>query len=107
MSLYLYLANKHFPELIDTQEPMFGRYLVELGQDMVKKRSTSFQGAWAMLEGWGSLGERFAQTEGGEKYFEFRLKPLHSGVYAVPPMFAEGMYDTNLLHRGLSGSVKE
>jgi uncharacterized protein YfaS (alpha-2-macroglobulin family) len=261
MSLYLYLANKHFPELINTQDPNFGRYLLELGQDLVKKRSNSFQGSWSML-GLGTLWDRFAQEEGkayavkagqpllplelagktvkraaltrttvpvevkgegvfnlyyqltergydkttpttpinqlltinrwllngkgektnelalqdklyirlvlhpdkpmkdvavvmlipggfeidlgeeglasrkslaikdkplwepayidvqedrvvffgdlegGEKYFEFRLKPLNTGLYAVPPVFAEGMYDTDILHRGLADSVR-
>jgi len=261
MSLYLYLANKHFPDLLDTQDPAFGRYLLDLGQDSVKKRTTSFQGSWAML-GLGSLWERFAKEEGksysvkagqplvpleldgktvkrtrlartqapvelggdglfnlyyqlaetgydktapakainqlltinqwlldgegreitelglqdklhirlvlhpdkpmeniavvmlipggfeidlseaglasrkslpikdkplwepdyidvqedrvvlfgalqnGEAYFEFRLKPLNTGTYTVPPVFAEGMYDTDILHRGVAGKIR-
>ena len=261
MSLYLYLLNKHFPELIDTQDPQFGRYLLELGQDMVKRRTNSFQGSWSLL-GLGTLWDRFGHEEGknfnvlagqpptplalqgstvkralldpamnpvevrgegvwnlyyqlteqgydkappttainqgltinrwvlnekggkaavvelqdklhirlvlhpdramkniavtmltpggfeidlsedglgsrqslpikdkplwkpdyidvqedrvvffgdldgGEQYFEFRLKPLNSGTYTVPPVLAEGMYDTGILHRGLAESIE-
>ncbi|MFI3155141.1 MAG: alpha-2-macroglobulin [Methylococcaceae bacterium] len=261
MSLYLYLLNKHFPELVNAQDPQFGRYLLELGQDMVKQRSSSFQGSMALL-GLGSLWQRFEHEDGksftvqtgkppmplalqgktvkrglldramnpievsgdglfnlyyqlsergydksppdsainrqltinrlvlneqggkinelklqdklhirlilhpdhameniavvmlipggfeidlseeglgsrlslavkdkplwtpdyidvqedrivffgnldnSEKYFEFRLKPLNTGSYTVPPVFAEGMYDTEILHRGLADKIK-
>ena len=261
MSLYLYLLNRHFPELLDTQDPQFGRYLLELGQDLVKQRSNSFRGSLALL-GLGSLWSRFAQDDGtgfevlagqplvplplhgqtvkralleqamsplqvrgsgvwnlyyqvtergydkapprvainqgltierwvlnergepttelaltdklhirlglhpdqpvndiavvmllpggfeidlseeglgarksldiaakplwqpeyidvqedrvvffgdldgGERYFEFRLKPLTAGVYTVPPVMAEGMYDTGILHRGLADTIR-
>jgi uncharacterized protein YfaS (alpha-2-macroglobulin family) len=261
MSIYLYLLNKHFPELVDTKDPQFGRYLLELGQDMVKQRTNSFQGSMALL-GLGTLWERFEHEDGksfnvqagkplaalalqgktvkrslleramnpvevsgdglfnlyyqltergydksppttainqqltinrlvlneqgdkigelklqdklhirlilhpdhameniavvmlipggfeidlseeglgsrkslaikdkplwapdyidvqedrvvlfgnldnSEKYFEFRLKPLNTGIYAVPPVFAEGMYDTEILHRGLADKIK-
>ncbi len=261
MSLYLYLLNKHFPELLDTQDPQFGRYLLELGQDLAKQRTNSFRGSLALL-GLGTLWERFGQEDGksfdvqagqppaplalqgktvkralleramspvevrgagvwnlyyqltergydqappaaainqgitinrwvlneqgekigemdlqdklhirlgfhpdkpmkniavvmlipggfeidldeeglgsrqslaikdkplwqpeyidvqedrvvffgdfdgGEKYFEFRLKPLNAGTYTVPPVMAEGMYDTEILHRGLADIIK-
>jgi uncharacterized protein YfaS (alpha-2-macroglobulin family) len=261
MSQYLYLANQHFPELIDAKDPQFGRYLLELAQDLAKRRINSFSGsltalglgglwtrfdrdegkafsvlagqppaplellgksvkrallepsarrvemrgdgAWnlyyqlteqgydralptseisqqlaitrELLNGKGEkageldlqdklhirfalhpdramenvavvmlipggfeidLGEEglgarkslpvkdkplwepeyidvqedrvvfFGDLDGGEKYFEFRLKPLNSGVYTVPPAFAEGMYDTEVLFRGLAGSIR-
>jgi uncharacterized protein YfaS (alpha-2-macroglobulin family) len=48
----------------------------------------------------------FGDLDGGEKYFEFRLKPLNSGVYTVPPVFAEGMYDTEVLFRGVAESIR-
>lgn len=261
MSLYLYLLNKHFSKLVDTQDPQFGRYLLELGQDMVKQRTNSFRGSWALL-GLGSLWNRFEHEDGksfrvnagqppislalegmtvkrvelermmtpvavsgegvwnlyyqltergydkaapttaisqsitinrellnekgekareldlqdklhirfalhpdramknlavvmlipggfeidlseeglgarkslpikdkplwepeyidvqedrvvffgaldsGEKYFEFRLKPLNTGTYTVPPVFAEGMYDTEIQYRGLAESIR-
>ncbi|MDX8128435.1 MG2 domain-containing protein [Methylomonas sp. OY6] len=261
LSLYLYLVGKHMPELIDSQDPQFGRYLLELGQDLVKQRMNSFRGSMALL-GLGSLWTRFEQDQqktftvlagtplaqlalegktiksamltpalrpleirgegswnlyyqlsergydkaapataiveklsitrqllndkgekvdhiglqdklyvrvglhpdramkdvavvmlipggfeidlseqglaerkslpidkkplwqpdyidvqedrlvmfgaldGGEKYFEFRLKPLNSGTYKVPPVFAEGMYDSEILFRGLGDVVK-
>jgi hypothetical protein len=47
----------------------------------------------------------FGDLDAGERYFEFRLKPLNSGVYTVPPIMAEGMYDTEILHRGLAGTI--
>jgi uncharacterized protein YfaS (alpha-2-macroglobulin family) len=261
MSQYLYLANQHFPELIDAKDPQFGRYLLELAQDLAKRRVNSFSGSltalglgglWtrfdrdegkafsvlagqppaplellgksvkrALLEptarrvemrgdgtwnlyyqltergydralpdqaisqqlaitrellngkgekageldlqdklhirfalhpdramedvavvmlipggfeidlGEEGLGARqslpvkdkplwepeyidvqedrvvlFGDLDGGEKYFEFRLKPLNSGVYTVPPVFAEGMYDTEVLFRGVAESVR-
>ncbi|WP_162144239.1 alpha-2-macroglobulin family protein [Methylocaldum szegediense] len=261
LSLYLYLVNKHAPESLDSQDPQFGRYLVDLSQDLVKQRVSSFRGSWALL-GLGSLWSRFAQADGkalqvsagrppaplalqgstvkravlepttrpleikgdaswnlyyqltergydktppakpisqgvtinrqlldakgekirelslqdklhirlalhpdrpmknlavvmlipggfeidlsedglasrkslpiekkplwepdyidvqedrvvffgaldgGEKYFEFRLKPLNIGTYAVPPVFAEGMYDTEIQYRGLAGTIR-
>jgi uncharacterized protein YfaS (alpha-2-macroglobulin family) len=263
LSLYLYLMNKHFPELMDTKDPQFGRYLLELGQDMAKQRTNSFQGSLTLL-GLGTLWERFEHEDGksfkvlagkpltplllqgqtvkhallersatpvevsgdgtfnlyyqltergydtapptaainqkltinrwllnekgeetqelnlqdklhirlvlhqksgrvlkniavvmlipggfeidlseeglgsrkslpvngkplwtpdyidvqedrvvffgnldnSDKYFEFRLKPLNTGTYTVPPVFAEGMYDTDILHRGLAGKIK-
>ncbi len=261
LSLYLYLVGKHLPELIDNKNPQFGRYLLELAQDLVKQRMNSYRGSMALL-GLGSLWSRFdtdqqkaftvmagtplAQLElqgksvksaaltpttrpleisgegtwnlyyqlsergydrsaptkaiaekltinrqllnekgekveqiglqdklhirvalhpdhdmkdiavvmlipggfeidlsedglaarkslpidkkplwepdyidvqedrlvlfgaldGDEKYFEFRLKPLNSGTYKVPPVFAEGMYDTEILYRGLADVIK-
>jgi hypothetical protein len=261
LSLYLYLVGKHLPELLDTQDPKFGGYLLELGQDLVGQRMNSFRGSMALL-GLGSLWTRFEQDQqqsftvlagtplaqlalqgksiktalltpttrpleirgkgkwslyyqlsetgydrappsvaianklsinrqllndkgesvdhlglqdklhirialhpdqamqdvavvmlipggfeidlsehglaerkslpidkkplwqpdyidvqedrlvlfgdldGGEKYFEFRLKPLNSGTYQVPSVFAEGMYDTEILYRGLGDVVK-
>ncbi len=48
----------------------------------------------------------FGALDGCEKYFEFRLKPLNSGTYKVPPVFAEGMYDTEILYRGLADGIK-
>lgn len=261
LSLYLYLVGKHLPELLDTQDPKFGGYLLELGQDLVGQRMNSFRGSMALL-GLGSLWTRFEQDQqqsftvlagtplaqlelqgksvksalltpstrplelrgegkwslyyqlsetgydrappsaaisqkltvnrqllnekgeaitqlglqdklqirialhpdhamrdvavvmlipggfeidlsehglaerkslpidkkplwqpdyidvqedrlvlfgdldGGEKYFEFRLKPLNSGTYQVPPVFAEGMYDTEILYRGLGDVIK-
>lgn len=261
LSLYLYLVGKHLPELLDTKDPKFGGYLLELGQDLVKQRMNSFRGSMALL-GLGSLWTRFEQDQqqsftvlagtplaqlelqgksiktalltpttrplelrgdgkwslyyqlsetgydrappsaaiakkltvnrqllsdkgvtvdhlglqdklhirialhpdqsmqdvavvmlipggfeidlsehglaerkslpidkkplwqpdyidvqedrlvlfgdldGGEKYFEFRLKPLNSGTYQVPPVFAEGMYDTEILYRGLGDVIK-
>ncbi|WP_295443555.1 MG2 domain-containing protein [uncultured Thiodictyon sp.] len=261
MSLYLYLLNKHFPGLLDTQDPQFGRYLLELAQDLIKQRGNSFRDSLALL-GLGTLWNRFAQDDAtsfdivagqpltplplhgqtvkrallertmnpvqvrgsgmwnlyyqltergydkappsvainqgltidrwvlneqgeptaelklqdklhirfglhpdkamkniavvmlipggfeidlsddglgsrkslaiagkplwqpeyidvqedrvvffgdldaGERYFEFRLKPLNSGVYTVPPIMAEGMYDTEILHRGVAGTVR-
>ncbi|MDD5033727.1 MAG: MG2 domain-containing protein, partial [Methylococcaceae bacterium] len=261
MSLYLYLVNKHSPELVDTQDPQFGRYLLELAQDLVKQRTNSFRGSLALL-GLGSLWDRFdreegksfnivagkppaplllqgktvkraalekamrpvevrgdgvwnlyyqltergydkappakvisqglsisrsllnekgekigeldlqdklhirfslhpdrpmkdlavvmlipggfeidlgeeglasrqslaiadkplwqpeyidvqedrvvlfGDLEGGEKFFEFRLKPLNAGTYTVPPVFAEGMYDTDIQYRGLAESIR-
>ncbi|MGR9014960.1 MAG: alpha-2-macroglobulin family protein, partial [Gammaproteobacteria bacterium] len=261
LSLYLYLLNKHFPELVDTTDPQFGRYLLELGQDMIKQRTNSFQGSLSLL-GLGTLWERFEHEDGksfnvkagnpltpldlegktvkrslldramnplevsgdglfnlyyqltergydksppttainqqltinrlvlsaqgdkiselklqeklhirlilhpdhamenvavvmlipggfeidlneqglgarkslaikdkplwapdyidvqedrvvffgnldnSEKYFEFRLIPLNTGVYTVPPVMAEGMYDTEILHRGLADKIK-
>lgn len=258
MNLYLYLANRHFPELLNSQNPRFGNYLLELGQDLVKRRVNSHSGSLAVL-GLGSLWARFEQDQGqafavttgntplelqgqsvkraalalgkqslelkgngrwnlyyqltergydrdapqaaiakqlaiqrallndqgeevkelklqdklhirfalhpdrpmndvavvmlipggfeidldaeslgarhslpikdkplwqptyidvqedrvvffgnldgGEKYFEFRLKPLNTGTYRVPPVFAEGMYDGDILYRGLAGSI--
>ncbi|MCQ8105568.1 alpha-2-macroglobulin family protein [Methylomonas sp. SURF-2] len=47
----------------------------------------------------------FGHLDGGEKYFEFRLKPLNSGTYQVPPVFAEGMYDTEIMYRGLGDTI--
>jgi hypothetical protein len=41
-----------------------------------------------------------------KKHFEFRLKPLNVGTYAVPPVMAEGMYDTSILHRGMAETLK-
>ena len=261
LSLYLFLVGKHLPELLDTQDPKFGGYLLELGQDLVGQRMNSFRGSMALL-GLGSLWTRFEQDQqqsftvlagtplaqlelqgksikttlltpttrplelrgegkwslyyqlsetgydrappsaaiakkltinrqllsdkgvavdhlglqdklhirialhpdqamrdvavvmlipggfeidlsehglaerkslpidkkplwqpayidvqedrmvlfgdldGGEKYFEFRLKPLNSGTYQVPPVFAEGMYDTEILYRGLGDVIK-
>ncbi|AEG00857.1 alpha-2-macroglobulin family protein [Methylomonas methanica] len=261
LSLYLYLVGKHLPELLDTQDPKFGGYMLELGQDLVGQRMNSFRGSMALL-GLGSLWTRFEQDQqqsftvlagtplaqlelqgksiktalltptirplelrgegkwslyyqlsetgydrappsaaisqkltvnrqmlndkgeaitrlglqdklhirialhpdqamrdvavvmlvpggfeidlsehglaerkslpidkkplwqpeyidvqedrlvlfgdldGGEKYFEFRLKPLNSGTYQVPPVFAEGMYDTEILYRGLGDTIK-
>lgn len=261
MSLYLYLANRHFPELVDTGNPRFGNYLLELGQDLVKRRVNSHSGSLAVL-GLGNLWARFDQDQGqafgittgkppaplelegrsvkraglapsdralelrgtgrwnlyyqlsergydreapkeeivkqlaihltllngqgeeikalnlqdklhirfalhpdramddvavvmlipggfeidldaqglgsrqsllikdkpiwtpeyidvqedrvvffgdldgGEKYFEFRLKPLNSGTYTVPPVFAEGMYDGEVMYRGLGGNIQ-
>lgn len=261
LSLYLYLVGKHAPELLDAPDPEFGRYLIELSQDIVKQRMSSFRGSLALL-GLGGLWSRFEQTgdkalnilagqppvplaldgktvkrttlertrrpleikgdgswnlyyqltergydkappatpiaqgiainrnllndkgekiaqlslrdklhirlalhpdrpmqdlavvmlipggfeidlgedglagrrslpigdkplwepdyidvqedrvvffgalDGGEKYFEFRLKPLNTGTYAVPPVFAEGMYDTEILYRGLAETVQ-
>ena len=63
LSQYLYLTNKHFPELIDTKDPQFGNYLYELAQDMVKQRINSFSGSMAAL-GLGGLWPRFDQDEG-------------------------------------------
>jgi uncharacterized protein YfaS (alpha-2-macroglobulin family) len=261
LSLYLYLVGKHMPEMIDSQDPKFGRYLLELGQDLVKQRMNSFRGSMALL-GLGSLWTRFEQDQqktftvlagtplaqlalegktiksalltptmrpleirgegiwnlyyqlsergydkaapataitekltinrsllndkgekidhlglqdklhirialhpdramkdvavvmlipggfeidlgeqglaerkslpidkkpiwqpdyidvqedrvvmfgaldGSEKYFEFRLKPLNSGTYKVPPVFAEGMYDSEILYRGLGDVIR-
>lgn len=262
MSQYLYLANRHFPELLDAKDPRFGNYLLELGQDLAKHRINSFSGSMAAL-GLGSLWDRFDQDDGkafkilagkppvplelmgrtvkrallepatrrvevsgnatwnlyyqltergydrsapdkpivqqlavtrellnekgeeteeldlqgklhirfalhpdramedvavvmlvpggfeidlgeeeglgarkslpvkdkplwepeyidvqedrvvffgdldgGEKYFEFRLKPLNSGVYTVPPVFAEGMYDGEVMFRGVGGEIR-
>lgn len=261
MNLYLYLANRHFPELLDTRNPRFGAYLLELGQDLAQRRVNSFSGSMTAL-GLGSLWARFDQDaeqafsakagqpptplellgktvkrallpaadrrleiqgngrwnlyyqlsergydraapkeevikqlavtrtllnekgeetqelglqdklhvrfalhpdramddvavvmlvpggfeidlgeeglgsrqslpikdkplwqpeyidvqedrvvffgdlDGGEKYFEFRLKPLNSGTYTVPPVFAEGMYDGEVMFRGVGGSVR-
>jgi len=261
LSLYLYLAGKHLPDLIDSKDPKFGHYLLELAQDLVKQRMNSYRGSMALL-GLGSLWSRFDQDQqqaftvlagtplaqlelqgksvkstllspttrpleirgegtwnlyyqlsergydrsapttaiaekltinrqllnekgekveqiglqdklhirvalhpdhamkdvavvmlipggfeidlseqglaqrkslpidkkslwqpdyidvqedrlvlfgaldGGEKYFEFRLKPLNSGTYKVPPVFAEGMYDTEILYRGLADVIK-
>lgn len=48
----------------------------------------------------------FGKMDGGEKYFEFRLKPLNAGSYKVPPVFAEGMYDTEILYRGLGDVIR-
>jgi uncharacterized protein YfaS (alpha-2-macroglobulin family) len=48
----------------------------------------------------------FGDLDGGEKYFEFRLKPLNSGTYTVPPVFAEGMYDGEVMYRELGGSIR-
>jgi hypothetical protein len=48
----------------------------------------------------------FGDLIGGEEYFEFRLKPLNTGTYQVPPVFAEGMYDSDILYRGLPASIK-
>ncbi|MDD1622392.1 MAG: MG2 domain-containing protein, partial [Methylococcaceae bacterium] len=62
LSLYLYLVGKHMPELIDSQDPQFGRYLLELGQDLVKQRMNSFRGSMALL-GLGSLWTRFEQDQ--------------------------------------------
>lgn len=63
LSLYLYLVNKHAPESIDSQDPQFGRYLLDLSQDLVKQRVSSFRGSWALL-GLGSLWSRFGQADG-------------------------------------------
>jgi uncharacterized protein YfaS (alpha-2-macroglobulin family) len=258
---FLYLSNRHFPELLDTKDPVFGRYLLELGQDMVKHRMNSFRGSMAalglgglwtlfeqadaaqlkvsagtprvplategrtvkrvgleigrtpveiggngtwnlyyqltergydraspatavaeqlaiervLLNGQGEktagldledklhirfglhpdralrdvavvmlipggfeidLGEEglaarkslpvegkplwqpdyidvqedrvvfFGDLDGGEKFFEFRLKPLNAGTYTVPPVFAEGMYDPEILYRGVAESIR-
>ena len=62
MSLYLYLVNRHLPEMIDTEDPQFGRYLLELAQDLVKQRISSFRGSLALL-GLGSLWQRFDQAQ--------------------------------------------
>lgn len=261
LSLYLYLVGKHLPALIDNQDPKFGHYLLELGQDLVKQRMNSYRGSMALL-GLGSLWTRFEQDQqstftvlagtplaqlslegktiksalltptmhpleirgegrwnlyyqlsergydkatatkaiaerlsinrsllnpkgekidhlslqdklhlrialypdramkdvavvllipggfeidlseqglaarvslpidkkalwqpdyidvqedrvvmfgaldSGEKYFEFRLKPLNTGTYQVPPVFAEGMYDTEILYRGLGDVIR-
>jgi uncharacterized protein YfaS (alpha-2-macroglobulin family) len=48
----------------------------------------------------------FGTLDSGEKYFEFRLKPLNTGIYTVPPVFAEGMYDTEIQYRGLAESIR-
>jgi uncharacterized protein YfaS (alpha-2-macroglobulin family) len=48
----------------------------------------------------------FGALDGGEKYFEFRLKPLNTGTYAVPPVFAEGVYDTEIQYRGLADTMR-
>ncbi|OQX07619.1 MAG: hypothetical protein BWK76_24610 [Desulfobulbaceae bacterium A2] len=48
----------------------------------------------------------FGALDGGERYFEFRLKPLNSGTYRVPPVFAEGMYDTTIQYRGLADVIR-
>lgn len=48
----------------------------------------------------------FGNLDSGEKYFEFRLKPLNTGSYAVPPVFAEGMYDSDVLFRGTAGRLR-
>jgi hypothetical protein len=58
LSLYLYLIGKHMPEQIDSKDPKFGKYLLELAQDLVKQRMNSFRGSLALL-GLGSLWERF------------------------------------------------
>lgn len=63
MSQYLYLINKHFPELIDAKDPQFGNYLYELAQDMVKQRINSFSGSMSAM-GLGGLWTRFDQDEG-------------------------------------------
>ncbi len=261
LSLYLYLVAQHFPDLCDDQDPQFGRYLLELAQDLVKQRVNSFRGSMALL-GLGSMWTRFEQQgrqsftvlagtppaplslqgqtifstplatetrplelrgegqwnlyyqlsergydrappktpiseqltiqrwllndagekietlalqdklhfrialhpdramqdvavvllvpggfeidlgeeglaqrqslpiadkalwqpdyidvqedrlvmfgalDGGARYFEFRLKPLNSGTYQVPPVFAEGMYDTTIQYRGLADVIR-
>ncbi|MEQ1531178.1 MAG: hypothetical protein ABL925_17820, partial [Methylococcales bacterium] len=48
----------------------------------------------------------FGGFDGTEKYFEFRLKPLNTGTYKVPSVFAEGMYDTEIQYRGLVDEIK-
>ncbi|WP_347986294.1 alpha-2-macroglobulin [Methylomonas sp. AM2-LC] len=48
----------------------------------------------------------FGALDGSEKYFEFRLKPLNSGSYQVPPVFAEGMYDTEIQYRGMADKIQ-
>lgn len=66
ISQYLYLANQHFPELIDAQDPKFGEFLYELAQDLVKRRVNSFSGSLAAL-GLGSLWQRFG-ADGGQGF---------------------------------------
>jgi len=48
----------------------------------------------------------FGGFDGSEKYFEFKLKPLNTGVYKVPSVFAEGMYDSEIQYRGLADEVR-
>jgi alpha-2-macroglobulin len=60
LNLYLYLVGKHFPNLLDDKDPQFGRYLMELAQDLVKQRINSFRGSMALL-GLGSMWTRFEQ----------------------------------------------
>ena len=38
--------------------------------------------------------------------FAFKLKPVTKGLYQVPPLFAEGMYDREILYRGVSATVE-
>lgn len=73
LSLYLYLVGKHFPDLLDDKDPQFGRYLMELAQDLVKQRINSFRGSMALL-GLGSMWQRF-EREAQECFTVFAGKP--------------------------------
>ncbi|HCN76480.1 MAG TPA: hypothetical protein DIT13_04690 [Verrucomicrobiales bacterium] len=43
--------------------------------------------------------------KGGARTFAYRVKPIAAGVYAIPPAFAESMYDRSLKGRDGGGSV--
>ncbi|MDD2941540.1 MAG: alpha-2-macroglobulin [bacterium] len=62
LSLYLYLVGKHLPEVLSGADEKFGRYLQELGQDLVKQRMNSFRGSMALI-GLGNYWDRFAQEK--------------------------------------------
>jgi len=47
----------------------------------------------------------FGNIDHEVKKFAFALKPLTQGVYQVPPLFGEGMYDPEISFRGISGRI--
>ena len=48
----------------------------------------------------------YGTVDGAASEFVYRIKATNEGRYAMPPAFAEGMYDRRVKARGLAGTVK-
>jgi len=48
----------------------------------------------------------FGDIASGTAIFKFMLKPLNIGIYSIPPIFAEDMYNPDVLFRGVGSSIQ-
>jgi hypothetical protein len=47
----------------------------------------------------------FGRAAAGAQEFTYRIKAINQGVYAVPPVFGESMYDRAVQARGLGAKI--
>lgn len=48
----------------------------------------------------------YGLADGTARRFVYRIKPLNRGVYTLPPLYAEGMYDHGAQARSLAGHIE-